>query len=123
MSKSVQITNETQGVTLLENGRWCDSFLTKLRGFQFTPTLTENDGLVLVEKRDSRVTTSIHMLFVKFDLGVIWVNDAGRVVDKIIAKPWALSYAPKSPARYTIELHPKQLERVEIDDLIYFEPV
>ncbi|MCP5098078.1 MAG: DUF192 domain-containing protein, partial [Chloroflexi bacterium] len=62
------------GRLLLANAKWCDSFGTKLRGFTFKPTLAEDEGLVLVEKRDSKMNTSIHMLFVKFDLAVIWVN-------------------------------------------------
>ena len=61
------------------------------------------------------------MLFVKFDLGVIWVNDAGEVVDTVLAKPWKLSYAPKAPARYVIEGHPQLLEQVKIGDKITFK--
>ncbi|MCP5099723.1 MAG: hypothetical protein GY943_29570, partial [Chloroflexi bacterium] len=94
---------------------------TKLRGFTFKPTLAEDEGLVLVEKRDSKMNTSIHMLFVKFDLAVIWVNDAGEVVDTVLAKPWKLSYAPQAPARYVIEGHPVLLQHVKVGDHIIFE--
>ena len=106
---------------LLKAARWCDSFATKLRGFTFTSTLAEDEGLVLVENKDSKLNTSIHMLFVKFDLGVIWVNDAGEVVDTVLAKPWKLSYAPQAPARYVIEGHPQLLEQVKIGDRITFK--
>ena len=76
--------------------------------------------MVLVEKKDSKVATSIHMFFVFFDLGVIWVNDAGVVVDKVLAKPWRPSYVPQDPARYVIEGHPENLEKVNIGDHIQF---
>ncbi|MCA9972084.1 MAG: DUF192 domain-containing protein [Anaerolineales bacterium] len=110
------------GRLLLPHARWCDSFGSKLRGFTFRRSLAPDDGLVLVETRDSRVTTAIHMLFVFFDLGVIWVNDAGHVVDKTLARPWRLSYAPQAPARYVVELHPTLLPQVQIGDRIAFQP-
>ena len=105
---------------LLKEARWCDSFGSKLRGFAFKRRLGEDEGLVLVEKSDNRLSTSIHMLFVSFDLAVIWVNDAGEVVDSVLAKPWRLSYAPKAPARYVIEGHPRLLEEVKVGDHIRF---
>ncbi len=111
----------------VENGRilptrlkWCDSFGSKLRGFTFRRTLSPTDGLVLVEKADTRVNTAIHMFFVFFDLGVIWVNDGGEVVDMVVARPWRPSYMPQAPARYVIELHPSLLPQVKIGDHLQF---
>lgn len=114
----------------VENGRylpthltWCDSFGRKLRGFTFRRTLSQDEGLVLVESQDSRVSTAIHMLFVFFDLGIIWVNDAGEIVDKTVARPWRLAYAPQAPARYVIELHPSLLDQVQVGDHLRFEKI
>ena len=115
-----QITVGENGRLLLNRARWCGSFGSKLRGFTFRRRLAPDDGLVLVEKSDSRVATAIHMLFVFFDLGVIWVNDAGQVVDKVLAKPWRLSYVPAAAARYVIEGHPRLLEKVAVGDQIQF---
>lgn len=121
-------TRDERRIWHLENGRylptrlkWCDSFGRKLRGFTFRRSLAPDEGLVLVEQSDSRVSTAIHMLFVFFDLGVIWVNDAGEVVDKTLARPWRLSYVPKSPARYVIELHPNLLEQIQVGEHLRFE--
>ena len=108
------------GRSLLNAAKWCDSFGSKLRGFTFRRHLAASDGLVLVEKKDSRASTAIHMLFVFFDLGVIWVNDAGEVVDKVLAKPWRLSYVAQAPARYVIELHPDLLADIAVGDSIQF---
>ncbi len=120
MSKYRQILIGDNGRSLLTSAKWCDSFGSKLRGFTFRRHLGKSDGLVLVEKKDSRVNTAIHMLFVFFDLGVIWVNDAGQVVDKALAKPWRLSYTPQEAARYVIELHPSLLDAVQTGDTIQF---
>lgn len=112
---------ENSGQVLIPQARWCDTYLTKLRGFTFRRHLAESDGLVLVEGQDGRLATAIHMLFVNFDLAVIWVNDAGQVVDKVLARPWRLSYAPQAPARYVIEGHPNILEQVEIGARVRFK--
>jgi uncharacterized membrane protein (UPF0127 family) len=118
-----QLIHEESGRVLLARARWCDSFSSKLRGFTFRRQLSAGDGLVLVEKSDSRVKSAIHMLFVFFDLGVLWVNDAGEVVDSVVAKPWRLSYTPKAPARYVIEFHPTLLPQVKAGDHIRFQPI
>jgi uncharacterized membrane protein (UPF0127 family) len=120
MSEYRQLWHVENGRSLLEKAKWCNSFGSKLRGFTFRRCLPETGGLVLVEKSDSRLNTAIHMLFVFFDLGVIWVNDAGEVVDTTVAKPWRLSYAPQAPARYVIELSPALLSGVQIGDHIQF---
>ncbi len=121
MTRTCDIIHQTSGRTLVAGARWCDSFAAKFRGFMLQPTLDEAEGLVLVEKRDNRVNTAIHMLFVRIDLGVNWVNEAGRVVDQVVARPWRLSYAPQAPARYVIECHPHRLADVAIGDQIRFD--
>lgn len=121
MSTNKTILLGENGRVLLQQAKWCNTFGSKLRGFTFRRELGTGDGLVLVEKKDSKLATSIHMLFVSFDLAVIWVNDAGEVVDTVLAKPWKLSYAPQSPARYVIEGHPDLLQQVQIGDTITFQ--
>ena len=120
MSAYRSIIHKESGKTLVEQAKWCDSFATKLRGFTFSRTWQSGDGLVLVENSDSKVSTAIHMLFVFFDLGVIWVNDAGTIVDTVVAKPWRLSYIPQAPARYVIEAHPDIVGQVAVGDTIVF---
>ena len=106
-----QIIHVESGNVLISQAKWCDSFGSKLRGFTFRRTLGPQDGLVLVEAKDNRVNTAIHMLFVFFDLGVIWVNDAGEVVGTVVAQSWRPSYVPPAPARYVIEGQPDLVAR------------
>jgi hypothetical protein len=114
--KNVVIRRRATGEVVLPAVRWCASFACKLRGFMFRRNLTPGEALLMVEGRDSVSLASIHMFFVPFDLGVIWVNAAGRVVDKVIARPWRPYYAPRAPARYTLELAPAFLEQVSVGD-------
>jgi uncharacterized membrane protein (UPF0127 family) len=78
----------------------------------FRSRLPPDEGLLLVEKRDSRLDTSIHMLFVPFDLAVFWINSDMIVVDKVIAKSWKPAYFPKADAKFTLEIHPEPLGRL-----------
>ena len=123
MTTYCKIHNTTQNQTLLARAQWCADFGSKLRGFTFRRDLAANEGLVLVVANDNRVNTSIHMLFVFFDLAVIWVNDAGQVVDKRLAKPWRLAYVPQAPARYVIEGHPALLEKVNLGDRLTLQRI
>ena len=115
-----QILNADSGELLVERARWCDSFGSKLRGFTFRRSLAPGEGLVLVESSDSRVNSGITMLFCFMELGVVWVNGDGEVVDTTIARPWRLSYLPQAPARYAIEADPGIVERVSLGDRLKF---
>jgi uncharacterized protein len=102
---------------------YCDSFLCKLRGLMFRSRLALDEGLLLVEKRDSRLDTSIHMFFVPFDLAVFWINSEMIIVDKVIAKSWRPAYFPKADARYTLEIHPDRFGDYKIGDKVEFKNV
>lgn len=87
----------------------------------FRSRLSLDEGLLLVEKKDSRLDTSIHMFFVPFDLAVIWINSDMTVVDKANAKSWHPAYFPKAEARYTLEIHPDRWENYQIGDKVEFK--
>lgn len=100
---------------------YCDTFMCRLRGLMFRPHLDPDDGLLLVEKRDSRIDTSIHMFFVPFDLAVFWINSDMTVVDKVIAKSWKPVYVPKVDAKFTLEIHSDRWGDYEIGDKVEFQ--
>ena len=87
----------------------------------FRSSLDDNQGLLLVERRDSRLDTSIHMLFVGMDLAVIWINSELNVVDTVLARSWHPAYAPRQAARYILEIHPSRLNEFKVGDQIEFE--
>lgn len=123
MPRLITINNLNRSIKNPAQVGYCDSFLCKLRGLMFRPRLALDEGLLLIEKRDSRLDTSIHMFFVPFDLAVFWINSAMTVVDKVIAKSWRPAYFPRTDARYTLEIHPDRFGDYEVGDKVEFKNV
>jgi uncharacterized membrane protein (UPF0127 family) len=121
MPKTITVRNHNKPITEPLQIKYCDTFFTQLRGFTFRSHVAPGEGLLLVGKRDSRIDSSIHMLFVPFDLTVIWINSALQVVDKVLAKSWRPAYFSKRPARYVLEIHPDRWGDFEVGDGVEFK--
>jgi len=100
---------------------WCESYLSKLRGYMFRRSMSQDEGLLLVQRRDSRLDTSIHMMFVWMDLTVIWIDSYNLVVDTVLAKAWRPFYTPAQPARYILEIHPDRFGEFKPGDVVDFD--
>jgi uncharacterized membrane protein (UPF0127 family) len=120
MPKMIAIKNNNRKIEGDLRIKYCDTFFTQLRGLTFRARLPRDEGLLLVGKRDSRLDSSIHMLFVSFDLSVIWINSGMQVVDKVLAKSWRPAYFSKQPAKYVLEIHPERWGDFEIGDGVEF---
>ena len=124
MSRFIHIHNQNKPNLSPAKVQYCDSFLCRLRGLTCRERLDPNEGLLLVQgQRDSRIDSSIHMLFVPFDLNVVWINTDMTVVDKVIAKPWRPAYLSAQPACYVLEIHPDRWDDYEIGDPVEFQDV
>ncbi|MBN1310439.1 MAG: DUF192 domain-containing protein [Anaerolineae bacterium] len=121
MPRVGRLLNTENNDVLLDQVRWCESFLCKLRGLMFRRSLYPGEGLLLVEAHASRVGTTIHMFFMAFSIAAVWLDDEFIVVDKALAKPWRPFYAPRKAARYTLEASPTLLEHVQIGTKLCFE--
>lgn len=120
MPKQIIVENKNRKVEDPPHIKYCDTFLTQLRGFTFHPRLTRDEGLLLVGTRDSRLDSSIHMFFVSFDLAVFWISSDMQVVHKVLAKSWRPAYFSKRPAKYVLEIHPERLGDYEIGETVKF---
>jgi uncharacterized membrane protein (UPF0127 family) len=117
----VSVTNLSSSLQGPLQAGYCSSFLCRLRGLTFRCQLPLEQGLLLVQRRENRLDASIHMLMVWMDLGVVWINNAGAVVDTVLAKSWHTAYFPQAPARYVLEIHPERLAEFHIGDKVTFE--
>lgn len=120
MANYISIENNDRELDGAIQIKYCDTFLTQLRGMTFRSRLPRDEGLVLVGTRDSRIDSSIHMLFVSFDLAVFWIDSNMKVVDKVLAKSWRPAYFSKQPAKYVLEIHPDRWNDFQIGDTVQF---
>jgi uncharacterized membrane protein (UPF0127 family) len=86
-----------------------------------TGEASASEGLMFVGERLSVMDSSIHMFFMHFDLGVIWLDAEKRVVDLKLARSWRPFYRPHDAALFTIETHPDRLSDFSLGDQLDFE--
>ncbi len=120
MPSFILIQNTNRPIDSPARIRICSSFACRLRGLMFRSGLDRNEGLLLQMPRESRLDSSIHMLFVPFALAVFWINSGMVVVDKVLAQPWRPAYFPARAARYVLEMHPDRLAQYEVGHKVEF---
>ena len=82
----------------------------------FSRELKPDQGIIIAENNESRVNTAIHMMFMNFDITVLWLDKKMIVIDKVLAKKWAPYYASNKPAQYVVELHQSKFSEYSIGD-------
>jgi uncharacterized protein len=91
---------------------------------------SEPADLVLISPKERIDHSSIHMMFMRFPIDVLWLDSGMKVVDMAhgvppfqIFKPgtWRV-YRPARDARYVVEIAVKKLPPVELGDQIEFKP-
>ena len=68
------------------------------------------DGLLFTNLTDS----SIHTMFMRFEIDVYFLDENKKIYDKVTLKPWKF-YKPKKQARYILETKKNKL-KLEIGD-------
>src|SRR5512143_1775062 len=117
-SALVAITNLTRPSANKLTVKLCNTFITRFRGLMLAPSILPEGGVLIDEQSDSIAGTSIHMLFMNFDIAVVWINSQLKVVDVRLARRWRPMYAPAKPARYVLELHPDRLRDFQPGDKV-----
>ncbi len=113
MKRMIFLVNGNDGELTLTLSS-CSSFKEKFFGLMGQKEIFETGGIILEDKSESILNASIHMLFMNFDIAVFWLNRHYQVVDKVLAKRWALYYAPATPAQFTVETHPNVYEKIPV---------
>jgi len=70
----MRVFNKTRNRSLIIQGRLADTFWSRLRGLLGATSLRAGEGLILVGEK------SIHTLFMKFPIDVIYVDKDCRVI-------------------------------------------
>lgn len=104
---------KTTRTVLCENIEVANNLFSQARGRMFTRSMPYELGLVFPLGEAQPVP--VHMLFVPYSLGVIWVKD-DIVVRTEILKPFT-GYA-RQEADMLIEVHPNKMDSVRVGDTI-----
>ena len=119
----VKVRNETRGETVLGRVRYCTNVFCRFRGLMFRRHLEDDEGLLLVGRREDRADAAVHMFFVFFPIAVIWLDALGAVVDARLARPFRPIYVPSAAAKDVLEGPPSLLKRVAVGDQLRFEEI
>jgi uncharacterized membrane protein (UPF0127 family) len=122
----VQILNLTRNNIISGEAKAARSFFSRLRGLMFSKPA----DLVLVSPKENIEHSSIHMLFMRYPIDVLWLDSGMKVVDVArrvppfqLFKPgtWRV-YKPAKDAKYVVEIAVKKLPSVAVGDVIEFKP-
>lgn len=116
MMKTARLFNPSNPAIQPIQLRICDDFSSRLMGMMFQRDIEKQSGILLKMDQPSRLNASIHMLFMNFNIAVIWLDENLVVVDTALAKAWRLYYAPQKPALSVVEAHPDRLSDFSIGD-------
>jgi len=100
-------------------GKLCKNFFSKFRGLMFSKKLKKSRCLIFVNDFQSRINSSIHMLFVFFPIDVVFLDFNYEVVDVRTAYPFISFIMPKKKAKYVIEMN-KGENILKVKDRVIF---
>lgn len=96
-----------------------ESVSEKIRGLMFKE-IEEERGLLMIFEKSKR--HEVWMPFVPQDLGIFFLDNEKKIVDKKLAKKITLNpkswqiYKPQKACKYVMECKPKKLDEVETGD-------
>ncbi len=116
----VDVIHRRNGEVLLRSARWCSGLWCRMSGLQLRRRLKPGEAIILVHPDEGVFLSSIHMFFVFFTIGAIWIDGMGRVTSAQVAKPWRPYYRSPTPAQYVLETTPDFLSRISVGDELNF---
>lgn len=96
--------------------RVLSDYWSRFRGLMLYPNIPYGDGVLIVEPREGRFETAIHMFFMRFAIAAVWIDAAMKVADVRLARPWRSVYVPERPAMMVLETRPDYLGRFRVGD-------
>lgn len=122
--KKSQLLVRKKGVIHITNARHARTSGERFKGLMGVSPTSFTYGLVFHLEREGIIEGSIHMLFMKMPIDVMWLDAKQGVVGwKENIPAWSLNHSPPAPASYIVELpagtlshvRPRRQERVKWD--------
>ncbi|MFH1402868.1 MAG: DUF192 domain-containing protein [Candidatus Altiarchaeota archaeon] len=120
----MRVVNKTRNKVLSEDAGVRESFLGRLTGLM----MQDRKDIVIKVPWEGILEASIHMMFMRYGISVIWADSDMKVVDvEKNARPfnpfkprtWR-TYKPCGPAKYVVELGKGRLGGTRRGDVIEF---
>jgi len=89
---------------IMKNVRFANNTLSRTKGLMFEEKKKFNYALIFDFPIESKIGTSLHMIFVFFPIDVLFLDKNKKVVDKVTLQPFIPNYTPKKAAKYVIEM-------------------
>lgn len=80
------------------------TFGQRFRGLMGVAREKHDYALVFHMENEDRVRASIHMLFMKMPIDVLFLDSRKKIVDFTTLAPWTINYTPAHAAKYVVEL-------------------
>ncbi|MFA5930757.1 MAG: DUF192 domain-containing protein [archaeon] len=89
---------------LMSKVKFASNSWERTKGLMFEDKKKFNYALVFDFPFESRVRTSLHMIFVFFPIDVLFLDKQQKIVDKVTLQPFIPNYTPKKAAKFVIEM-------------------
>lgn len=101
---------------IIQKTRLANTYFKRFKGLMFENKKNFDYALIFEFPRESKLGCSIHMLFMKFEIDVLFLNSKKIVVDKTTLKPWIINYTPKKPAKFVIEAPKGTFSKIKLSE-------
>jgi len=109
------------GKQIMQKTRFANSLFSKFKGLMFETRKNFDYALIFPFSKESRIGSSIHMMFVFFPIDTIFLDKNKIVVDKSTLNPWLINYTPKKSAKYLIELPQGKAKAIGIGEKLSWD--
>lgn len=99
---------------LIKKVLFAKTTLERTKGLMFEDKKNFNYALVFEFPSESKVRSSLHMIFVFFSIDVLFLNKNKEIVDKITLNPFTPNYTPKKASKYVIELPKGKIKGIKL---------
>lgn len=100
---------------VMKKSRLADTAFKRFKGLMLEKRENFDYALVFKTPSESRIGSSIHMMFMNFPIDAVFLDSGKRIVDIAHSlKPWVFNYTPKKSAKYLIEMPAGTAKRKKI---------
>ncbi len=106
---------------LMKNVRFANNSWERTKGLMFEDKKNFNYALIFDFPVESKIGTSLHMLFVFFPIDVLFLDKNKIIVDKVTLTPFTPNYTPKKAAKYVIEMPENKIFQLRIGQKVEWD--